>query len=294
MPGMSVRDLPSAHDPLGDAARFGRADGVLAEAVAAVRRVTDFEAEVAVILGSGLGPLADEIDAVASFDYDELPGFARSDAPGHAGRLVLGTLEGRRVVAMKGRFHYYEGVSAQQCGFPVRVMHALGAECLLVSNACGGLDPHWRAGELMLQLDFINASGASALRGPNDTRLGPRFPVLFDAYDHDYLVLARQAARALDVTLREGVYLAISGPAYATRAELRAFRLWGADAIGMSTVHEVTVARHEGLRVLGLSVITDAAIPDRDEHASGAEVVAMADRSGSAFRSLVRRVLPDL
>lgn len=250
--------------------------------------------EVALILGSGLGPLADEIDVDAIVPYEEIPGMVRSTAPGHSGKLYLGSLEGRRVVAMRGRVHLYDGVSAAQVAFPVRLMHELGAGSLIVSNACGGLEPSWRAGDLMLQTDFINATGTSPLLGPNDGSRGPRFPVMFDCYDSDYSGLARSSAERLGITLREGVYLAISGPAYATRAELRAYRNWGADAIGMSTVHEVIVARHEGVRVLGLSCITDMALPDSHEHVSGDEVVRMAERSGEKFRRLVRAVLPEL
>ncbi len=277
-----------------DAAPYLTADGLRADAVARVRTDTDLRPEVALVLGSGLGPLADEIDAVAEIPFAELPGFAPTTAPGHAGTLVLGLLDGRPVVAMRGRLHPYDGVPPAQVAFPVRVMHALGASRLLVSNACGGLDPHWRAGDLMLQLDFINATGRSPLVGPNDDRLGPRFPVAFDAYDPEYLQRVRAAARRLDVPLREGVYLAISGPAYATRAELRAFRAWGADAIGMSTVYEVLAARHEGMRVVGLSTVTDMALPDVAHHADHEEVLRVAGESGAAFRRLVRAVVPDL
>lgn len=269
-------------------------DTLLEQALRRVRRETTLQAEVALILGSGLGPLADEIEVDAVVPYEEIPGMTRSTAPGHAGELYLGTLAGRRVVAMKGRVHLYDGVSAAVIGFPVRLMHELGAASLVVSNACGGLVPDWQAGDLMLQTDFINATGTNALLGPNDESRGPRFPVMFDCYDPGYAQLARRAAIREGVTLREGVYLAISGPAYATRAELRAYRQWGADAIGMSTVHEVTVARHEGIRVLGLSCITDMALPDAQEHVSGDEVVKMAERSGEVFRRLVRAVLPEL
>ena len=268
--------------------------GPRAEAVERVRRDTDLAPEVALVLGSGLGPLADEIDVAAAIAYDEIPGFAASTAPGHAGRLVLGELAGRRVVAMQGRVHFYEGVSAEQCAFPVRVMHALGASSLVVSNACGGLDPSWQAGDLMLQRDFINATGANPLIGPNDEALGPRFPILFDAYDPGYLALARDVARERGIRLREGVYLAISGPSYASRAELRAYRGWGADAIGMSTVFEVIAARHEGMRVLGLSTVTDMALPDADEHATSDDVLRTAERVGETFRGLVRAILPRL
>lgn len=277
-----------------DTSRFLTAGGLLAEAVRTLRRAAPTPPEVALILGSGLGPLADEIEVEAEVPYEEIPGFATSHAPGHAGRLVCGRLDGRPVVAMRGRVHPYDGYPPAQIAFPVRVMHALGAGSLLVSNACGGLDPHWRAGELMLQLDFINHTGQNPLTGPNDEALGPRFPVMFDAYDPAYLDLARREARRLDVTLREGVYLAISGPSYATRAELRAFRAWGADAIGMSTVHEVLVARHEGMRVLGLSTVTDMALPDAAGHASGEEVLEVAAASGEVFRRLVRAVVPHL
>lgn len=277
-----------------EASSFQTSGGLLADAVAKVRDEAPTAPEIALILGSGLGPLADEMEVEADLPYEELPGFASSRAPGHAGRLVLGRLEGRPVVAMRGRLHPYDGIQAAQIAFPVRVMHALGAGTLLVSNACGGLDPHWRAGELMLQLDFVNHTGQNPLVGANDDALGPRFPVMFDAYDRDYLDVARREARRLDVTLREGVYLAIRGPSYATRAELRAFRAWGADAIGMSTVHEVLVARHEGMRVLGLSTITDMARPDSEHHATGDEVLSVAAASGDVFRRLVRAVVPHL
>jgi purine-nucleoside phosphorylase len=266
----------------------------LPDALARVRADSGLTPEIALILGSGLGPLADEIEGATVIPYQEIPGMTRSTAPGHAGELYLGTLAGRKVVAMKGRVHLYDGAGATAIGFPVRLMHALGAATLLVSNACGGMDPGWRAGELMLQADFINATGSNALIGPNDDSRGPRFPVMFDCYDPAYRELARAAARRLGIVLREGVYLAVSGPSYATRAELRAYRSWGADAIGMSTVHEVTVARHEGMRVLGISCITDMALPDADEHVTGDEVVAVAERSGTVFRELVRELLPEL
>lgn len=268
-------------------------DPALARALAAVRAATDFVPEVAVVLGSGLGPLADEIDAVASLPYQQIPAMPVSSAPGHAGQLVLGTLEGRKVVAMQGRAHPYEGFSAAECAFPVTLMHALGANSIVLSNACGGLNPSFSAGQLMLQLDYINFTGQNPLTGPNDDP-HPRFPVMFDCYDPEYLAVARRVALSQQVLLREGVYLAISGPSYASRAELRAFRRLGADAVGMSTVFEVIKARHLGMRVLGLSTVTDMAIPDRDEHASGDEVLAMAARSGDSFRRLVRGVLAEL
>lgn len=262
-------------------------------AAAAIRELTDFRPELALVLGSGLGPLADEVQAEAALSYDQIPGMHLSSAPGHAGRLVLGTLAGRRVVVMQGRLHSYEGIDARDVVFPIELMHELGARSLLVTNACGGLDPNFRAGQLMLQLDYINFTGQNPLIGPGDDRY-PRFTVTFDAYDPDYLELARQAALKEKILLREGIYLAISGPSYATRAELRAFRGMGADAVGMSTVLEVLKARQLGMRVLGLSTITDMAVADSGHHATGDDVLAMAARSGQTFRRLVRAVLPEL
>lgn len=270
----------------------GRLDQLDA-ACAAVHHVTTLRPEVGLILGSGLGPLADEIDGV-SIPYSDIEGMPVSTAPGHAGRLVLGTLEGRAVVAMQGRVHPYEGFSASQCSFPVALMERLGVASLVVSNACGGLNHGFAAGDLMLQLDLINATGQNPLIGPLADPALERFPVMFDCYDPAYLVAARGAAQGLGITLREGVYLAITGPSYATRAELRAFITLGADAIGMSTVFEVIRARQLGLRVLGLSVVTDMALPDGHEHATGDEVIAVAHRSGETFRRLVRAVLPAL
>lgn len=263
------------------------------DAVTAIRRHASAPPEIALVLGSGLGPLADEIDAEAVLPYADIPGMPVSSAPGHAGRLVIGTLAGRRVVAMQGRVHLYEGFSSAQCAFPIRVMHGLGARTLVVSNACGGLAPSFRAGELMLHLDLINASGQNPLTGPNNDA-GPRFPVMFDCYDPLYLDVARATALRQDLLLREGVYLAVAGPSYATRAELRAYRGWGADAIGMSTVHEVIQARHLGMRVLGLSTVTDMALPDRQEHATGDDVLRVAAESSTRFRALVRALLPEL
>lgn len=265
----------------------------LGRAAAAVRSVTDFRPDVALVLGSGLGPLADEIEAQGVIDYADVPGMPLSSAPGHAGRLVLGELAGRRVVAMQGRLHPYEGYPATDVVFPIELMHELGASSLVVTNACGGLDPNFRAGEQMLQIDFINFTGQNPLIGPNDDRYD-RFLVTYGAYDPEYQELARRTALEEQITLREGVYLAISGPSYATQAELRMFRTLGADAVGMSTVFEVLKARHMGMRVLGLSTITDMAVADQGHHATGDDVLEMAARSGETFRRLVRAVLPKL
>lgn len=267
------------------------------EAAEAVRARASVAPEVAVVLGSGLGPLADEVETGrggAVVPFADLPGFPVSTAPGHPGRLVLGQLEGRAVAAFQGRAHAYEGYGGREVAAPVRLAHALGARTLVVTNACGGLNPGWRAGDLMLQTDFINFTGLSPLTGPNDPAAGPRFPVLFDPYDERLSEMARSVARAMDLPLREGVYLGIAGPAYATRAELRMFRLCGGDAIGMSTVLEVTAARHLGMRVLGLSAVTDLAIPDRDEHADEQGVLDQAARTGPRLGALLRGVLARL
>ncbi len=277
-----------------DAASPHRVGDAFHGAVSAIRSRVSKAPEVALVLGSGLGPLAQEIEDAVVIPYADIPGMPVSSAPGHAGRLFLGRLAGRRVVAMQGRVHLYEGFTAAQCAFPVRVMHRLGARSLLVSNACGGLDPTFEAGDLMLQLDLINATGHNPLTGPNDEADGPRFPVMFDCYDVDYLRAARSVAQSQQVPLREGVYLAFSGPSYATRAELRAFRRLGADAIGMSTVFEVIAARYLGMRVVGLSTITDMALPDRQEHASSEQVLRVAEASGARFRQLVSGLLPTL
>lgn len=267
---------------------------VVAAAAEAISSATRLAPEVALVLGSGLGPLADLVENATAIPYAVVPGMPVATAPGHAGRFVVGHLGGRAVVAMQGRVHPYEGFDARECSFPIAVMHALGARSLVVTNACGGLDPAFAAGDLMLQLDYINFTGQNPLIGPNDDAAHPRFPVMFDCYDPEYVRHARAVALAEGIHLREGVYLAITGPTYATRAELRAFRTLGADAVGMSTVFEVMRARHLGMRVLGISTVTDMALPDRDEHATGDEVLAVAQRSGATFRRLVLAVLPGL
>lgn len=261
------------------------------QTVGHVRTKTDFVPEVGIVLGSGLGPLADEIEVVASFPYGELPNFPRSTAPGHEGRLILGRLEGRNIIGYKGRVHCYEGYSAAEAAFPVRVGFFLGAKTFFITSAAGGLNPGWNAGELMLHTDYLNYAPLSPLTGPNDDALGPRFPVTFDAYDPALSQTAKQVARGQDLNLREGVYSWWPGPQFASRAELRMLRQLGADAIGMSTVPEVIALRHLGARVLGLSTITDMAIPDRDHHATEQEVLETAARSGATFRRFVRGVL---
>ena len=263
-------------------------------AVRAVRTRTALAPDVGIILGTGLGALAGEIRVEASVSYAELPGFVRPTVESHAGRLLLGTLEGRRVVAMQGRFHRYEGYTLQEVTFPVRLMRALGATILVVSNACGGMHPLWNRGDLVLLADHINLLGDNPLVGPNDDRLGPRFPDLSAAYDTRLRALARAAALARGIPLREGVYVAVAGPNLETRAEYRMLRAFGADVVGMSTVPEVIAAVHGGMRVLGLSIITDRCLPDALEPASVEQIIAAARAAEPQLTGVVRGVCAQL
>jgi len=227
---------------------------------ATIQRRTDVRPRVALILGSGLGTLADAVEDGVVIPYGEIPHFPVSTVEGHVGRLVVGRLEGQAVAVMQGRAHYYEGYSMAEIGFPVRVLQVLGIEILVITNAAGGLNSEFRAGDPMLITDHINLigmSGLNPLRGPNLDDLGPRFPDMSRAYDLELRALARQVAREADVVLREGVYICLAGPSFETPADLRFLRLIGANAVGMSTVPEVTVARHGGTRVLGLSGISN-------------------------------------
>lgn len=259
-------------------------------AAEAVRRRSDLEAEVGLILGTGLGGLAGEIAVEAEVPYAEIPGFPLSTVESHAGRLLLGRLAGRPVVAMQGRFHRYEGYDLQQVTFPVRVMHALGARTLIVSNACGGMNPLWAPGDLVLLSDHINLLGDNPLVGPNDERLGPRFPDMSAPYDPELRALARAAALELGIALREGVYAAVPGPNLETRAEYRMLRGAGADVVGMSTVPEVIVANHQGMRTVGISIITDQCLPDALEPADIGRIIDTAGRAEPALTRLVTTI----
>ena len=261
------------------------------EAAAVVRARFDVRPDAAIILGTGLGRLAGEIEADVVIDYADIPGFPASTVESHAGRLLCGTLGGKSVVAMQGRFHRYEGYTLQQVTFPVRVLRALGADTLIVSNACGGLNPLWSAGDLMLISDHINLLGDNPLVGPNDDRLGPRFPDLSAPYDSSLRTLARSVAADSKIPLREGVYVAVMGPNLETRAEYRFLRAIGADVVGMSTVPEVLVAIHAGMRVLGLSIVTDMCLPDALEPATIDRIIAVANRAEPLLADVVRGVL---
>jgi purine-nucleoside phosphorylase len=242
---------------------------------------------VAIILGTGLGGLAKEIAVEAEVAYGDIPGFPLSTVESHAGKLLLGRLGGRPVVAMQGRFHRYEGYDLQQVTFPVRVLHALGARTLVVSNACGGMNPLWNPGDLVLLSDHINLLGDNPLVGPNDERLGSRFPDMSAPYDPELRALARGIALELGIPLREGVYVAVPGPNLETRAEYRMLRAIGADVVGMSTVPEVIVAGHQGMRTIGLSIITDQCLPDALEPADLDRIIATAGRAEPALTRLI-------
>jgi purine-nucleoside phosphorylase len=264
------------------------------EAASVIRARFGARPDAAIILGTGLGRLASEIDAQETIEYGDIPGFPLSTVESHAGRLLCGTLGGKTVVAMQGRFHRYEGYSLQQVTFPVRVMQALGANTLIVSNACGGLNPEFSAGDLMLITDHINLLGDSPLIGANDDRLGPRFPDLSEPYSHDLLALARDVAKEGKIPVREGVYVVVAGPNLETRAEYAFLRKIGADVVGMSTVPEVIVAVHGGMRVLGISIITDQCLPDALVPATLEHILANAAKAEPKLTRLVTRVLAEL
>jgi purine-nucleoside phosphorylase len=263
-------------------------------AAQAVRARIPAAPDVAVILGTGLGGLADAIAVGHSVPYEEIPGFPLSTVESHAGRLLFGTLGGRNVAAMQGRFHRYEGYDLGAVTFPVRVLRELGAKTLVVSNACGGMHPLWAPGELMLMADHINLIGESPLTGTNDDARGLRFPDMSAPYDEGLRAVARAAALDLGITLREGTYAAVAGPNLETRAEYRMLRGFGADVVGMSTVPEVTVAVHEGMRVLGISVITDACLPDALEPAEIGRIIEAARGAEPALAKLITRVVEQL
>lgn len=235
------------------------------EAAAAVRQRTSLVPKVGIVLGSGLGELVEAVEEAVAVPYAEIPHFVPSTVPGHAGRFVLGTLAGRPVVVMQGRLHFYEGYTIAQTTFPIRVMRALGAEVLIVTNAAGGINPSFRVGDIMRIVDHVNflgMAGQNPLYGPNDAALGPRFLDMRGAYDPALGELADEVARGLGFELRYGVYAQLSGPSFETPAEIRFLRTIGVDAVGMSTAAEVVVARHAGMRVLGLSHISNVAAPE--------------------------------
>ena len=250
--------------------------------------------KIGLILGSGLGTLADEIEDGIVIDYKDIPHFPVSTVEGHAGQLVIGKLMGKQVIAMKGRFHYYEGYSMKEVTFPVRVMKAIGVELLLVTNACGGLNPNLYPGALVVINDHINMTGNNPLIGPNYPELGPRFPDMSDAYDKELIGLVHRVGEKIGVETHEGVYVSISGPTYSSKAESKMFQFIGADTIGMSTVPEVIVAKHSGMRVIGISCVTDMAIFEGTETISHEQVMAVADKTRPKFINLVKSVINEV
>ena len=268
------------------------------EATAYVQSRSALKPDVGIILGSGLGDLAAEVRDATAIPYEEIPHFLRSTVVGHAGRLLIGKLENVAVVVMQGRFHSYEGYSVQALTLPVRVMRMLGAHTLIVTNAAGGLNPAYRPGDFMLirdHINFLGLAGMNPLVGPNDDRLGERFPALAKAYDAGLRAVARVvAAQWPEITLHEGVYAQVAGPSYETGAELKFLRIAGADAVGMSTAPEVIVARHMGMRVLGISLITNTATGDETENVNHTEVLTAADAARPKFAALVRGILGKL
>ena len=232
------------------------------EALQFIQETTDLRPNYLLILGTGLGQLAEEMDIATEIGYDKIPHFPVSTVESHVGKLLFGTLGGKEVVAMQGRFHFYEGYTMQQIVFPLRVLKANGADSLFVSNACGGMNPNYRAGDIMLIRDHINMIGDNPLMGPNDDELGPRFPDMSEPYSERLMDIAKNAALESNLQMHQGVYVALSGPMLETKSEYRFLRLLGADVVGMSTVPEVIAAVHMGMEVLGISAITDECFPD--------------------------------
>jgi len=264
------------------------------ESCSYIKDKISIQPEIGLILGSGLGSLANEIEDKTIVKYEEIPNFPISTVAGHEGQLVVGTLEGKKVIAMQGRFHYYEGYTMKEVTFPVRVMKELGVKMLLVTNACGGMDPGLYPGALMFIEDHINFTGANPLLGPNDEELGPRFPDMSTAYDKELIELGERVGKKLEIKTEKGVYTAISGPNYLSAAELRMLRKLGGDTVGMSTVPEVITARHAGLRVLGISCVTDMAIADGLEPLEHSVVVEVANRTRPKFIKLVKGILQEV
>jgi len=261
------------------------------EATNVLRQKTQFAPEIGVILGTGLGGLTKEIEPEIIIPYTDIPHFPLSTVESHAGRLIFGRLGGKRVMAMQGRFHYYEGYTMKQITFPVRVMKALGCHSLVVSNACGGMNPLFNPGDLMIIADHINLLGDNPLIGPNDETFGPRFPDMSEPYTKTLIALAEQIALEEKMRVQKGVYVALSGPCLETRAEYRFLRAIGADVVGMSTVPEVIVAVHASMRVLGISVITDSCLPDALEAVDIAKIIKIAGEAEPKLTRLMKRVI---
>jgi len=264
------------------------------EAVEVIQKKTETRIQVGIILGTGLGKLAQEIEIEVEIPYPEIPGFAVSTVEFHAGKLFIGKMGGKSVVAMQGRFHYYEGYSMEQITFPVRVMKSLGAEIMLVSNACGGLHNDFCPGDIMIIQDHINFLGTNPLIGPNDDSIGPRFPDMSEPYSRKLIALAERIALDEKIKVKKGVYAAWTGPCLETAAEYRFLRLIGADVVGMSTVPEDIVAVHMSMKVLGLSVITDLCLPDSLEPINIRKILAAAEDAEPRLTRIMKRVIEEV
>lgn len=267
-------------------------------AISLIKQYTDITPQIGLVLGSGLGTLANEIENPVIIPYEKIPNWPQSTVHGHSGNLVIGTLEGKSVVAQQGRAHFYEGYSMKQVTFPIRIMHMLGVSTVILTNAAGGVDPSFNIGDVMLINDHINLpglTGKNPLMGPNDDDIGPRFVGLAQAYDSKLRAKAREIALANDIPMHEGVYTAVSGPAFETPAEIRMIRTIGANAVGMSTVHEVLVARHAGLRVMACSGITNVAIDavDSDFETNHEEVLEAGKVIVPRLTTILKGVLKD-
>jgi purine-nucleoside phosphorylase len=264
------------------------------EAVAYIRKKTQEEYPTGIVLGTGLGALAREIQVELSLDYSDIPNFPISTVETHHGKLIFGTLSGRKVVAMQGRFHFYEGYSMQQIVFPVRVMKHLGVRTLGITNACGGLNPSFRKGDIMLIDDHINLLGGNPLIGPNDPEIGPRFPDMCAPYSPRILAIAEKVALEQKIRVQRGVYVALPGPCLETRAEYRMLRTLGADVVGMSTVPEVIAAVHQGTEVFGMSIVTDECFPDSLQPVSIEEIIEVSNLAEPKMTAIFKSVVANL
>ncbi len=259
----------------------------LDEAVDYIKKRISFSPKIGIILGTGLGSLVDGIDMVGTVDYDKIPHFPVSTVESHAGRLLFGNLQGKPVVCMQGRFHFYEGYSFQQIAFPIRVMKRLGIESLIVSNAAGGMNPNFKPGDIMLIKDHINFFPGNPLIGPNDDAMGDRFPDMYDVYYCGFLQIAKEVALKQGLPLQVGVYVGLTGPCLETAAEYRMFRGFGADAVGMSTVPEVIAAHHQKIKILAFSIVTDMGLADNMHPCSLDDVIGAASKTEPKLRKLI-------
>lgn len=266
----------------------------LTKTIQFIKSKADFTPGIGIILGTGLGALVNNIKLARSIHYSDIPYFPRSTAPGHKGEFILGEIFGKKICVMEGRFHHYEGYSMHEVTYPVRVMRALGAKILLISNAAGGLNPEFSKGDIMLITDHLNLMGVNPLVGPNDESLGPRFPDMYEAYDKRLISIADKAATAEKLKVPKGVYAALTGPSLETPAEYKFLRSIGADAVGMSTVPEVIVAVHSGFRILGISVITDLCFPQALKPVNIEEIIETANKQEPKLTRLVTKVIEKL